>query len=84
MSGDCLRKIIKQAVSSIGLDPTRYSGHSLRAGGATDLFAARVPYWVIKKMGRWTSDAALRYYRSEEDVVSSVRKAFQRVSKSTL
>jgi hypothetical protein len=39
-----------------------------------DLFASRIPYWVIKKMG-WTSDAALKYYRSEEDVVASVRQA---------
>ena len=84
MNGDFLRHIIKSAVKDIGLDPTRYSGHSLRAGGATDLFAARIPYWVIKKMGRWKSDAALRYYRSEEDVVNSVRKAFKRLSTSAV
>lgn len=81
MSGDFLRKAIKLTVTSIGLDPRRFSGHSLRAGGATDLFEARVPYHIIKKMGRWKSDAAMRYYRSEEDVVKAVRKAFNRVSK---
>lgn len=84
MSGDFLRQIIKSGVASIGLNPQRFSGHSLRAGGATDLFAACVPYWVIKKMGRWTSDAALKYYRSEEDVVSSVRDAFHRMSQSVM
>jgi hypothetical protein len=80
MSDHYLRQLIKSSVAGIGLDPARFSGHSLRAGGATDLFAACVPYWVIKKMGRWKSDAALRYYRSEEDVVISVRDAFHRVS----
>ena len=84
MKGDFLRKLIKSGVSDLGLDPKRYSGHSLRAGGATDLFAARIPYWVIKKMGRWISDAALKYYRSEEDVVNSVRKAFHRMSQSAI
>lgn len=81
MSGDSFRKFIKQAASSIGLDPSRYSGHSLRSGGATDLFEARVPYHIIKTMGRWKSDAAMRYYRSDEDVVLAVKKAFTRMSK---
>jgi hypothetical protein len=84
MSGAFLRQVIKSSVADIGLNPQRFSGHSLRAGGATDLFAACVPYWVIKKMGRWTSDAALKYYRSQEDVVFSVRDAFHRMSQSAL
>ena len=81
MTGDYLRKLIKLAVASIGLDPSKFSGHSLRSGGATDLFEARVPYHIIKKMGRWKSDAAMRYYRSEEDVLKAVRKAFNRMCK---
>jgi hypothetical protein len=81
MSGDYFRKAIKQAVVSIGLDPQRFSGHSLRSGGATDRFEAKVAYHIIKKMGRWKSDAAMRYYRSEEDVVRAVKKAFSRMSK---
>lgn len=84
MSGDFIRNLIKLSVSGLGLDPSRYSGHSLRAGGATDLFASRIPFWIIKKMGRWSSDAALKYYRSDEDVVASVRQAFQRVSLSAM
>lgn len=84
MTGTFLRSLIKCEVAALGLDSSRYSGHSLRAGGATDLFAARIPYWVIKKMGRWTSDAALKYYRSEEDVITSVRKAFKRMSTSAI
>jgi hypothetical protein len=58
------RKVIKKCCASIGLDSTRYSGHSLRAGGATDLFVARVPHYIVKKMGRWKSDAAMLYYIS--------------------
>jgi hypothetical protein len=32
-------------------------------------------------MGRRKSDAAMKYYRSEEDVVRAVKKAFSRMSK---
>jgi hypothetical protein len=71
-----LRRRIKIAVASIGLDPKKYSGHSLRAGGATDLFVARVPYYIIKKKGRWVSDSAMQYYRDEEDIQEEVSKAF--------
>ena len=71
-----LRSRIKKAVKSIGLDPAKFSGHSLRAGGATDLFVARTPYYIIKKKGRWLSDAAMRYYRDEADVEAAVNKAF--------
>jgi hypothetical protein len=73
MTGAFLSGVSSMSVSSV-IDPRRFSGHSMRAGGAT-LFTSRIPYWVVKKMG-WTSDAALKYYRSEEDVVvASVRQA---------
>ena len=63
------------------MDSTRYSGHSLRAGGATDLFVARVPYYIIKKMGRWKSDAAMLYYRDDEDIRDAVTEAFTNLYK---
>lgn len=70
------RKLIKTSVAAIGLDPARYSGHSARAGGATDLFAAGLPYYVIKKYGRWKSDAALIYYRCETSIARCAATAF--------
>jgi hypothetical protein len=73
---DWLRKVIKKRVASIGLDPRQFSAHSLRAGGATDLFMQRLPFYVIQKAGRWLSDAALVYYRADEDVLDAVAEAF--------
>jgi hypothetical protein len=73
------RKIIKLCCKKVGLDDKYYSGHSLRAGGATDLFVARVPYYIIKKMGRWKSDAAMLYYRCDEDVENAVAEAFTKL-----
>lgn len=76
MSNHWWKGRIQRSIASIGLDINRYSGHSFRAGGATDLFVARVPYPTIKKAGRWKSDAALRYYRDEVDVADAVAQAF--------
>ena len=76
-SEESFRQLIKSTVASIGLDPNLYSGHSCRAGGATDLFAAGVPYYVVKKYGRWSSDTALIYYRCEFSIASQAAAAFQ-------
>ena len=70
------RRLIKRGVASIGLEAARFSGHSPRAGGATDMFAAGVPYYVIKKYGRWVSDTALIYYRCETSVAAAAAIAF--------
>ena len=79
VSAASLRYRIRKAAILIGLNPRHYSNHSLRVGGATDLFVARAPYFIIKKMGRWKSDAALLYYRDEEDVRVAVAEAFSRM-----
>jgi hypothetical protein len=76
-SADWFRKHLKKLCKDAGLDASQYSLHSLRAGGATDLFVARVPYPIIKKWGRWVSDAAMIYYRDDEDVVNAVFEAFK-------
>lgn len=73
------RKVIKKVWGKIGLEVKYYSGHSLRAGGATDLFVCRVPYYIIKKMGRWKSEAAMLYYRCDEDVKKEVAAAFTKL-----
>jgi integrase len=79
MSTSQLRSRIKGAISAIGRDSTRFGGHSLRAGGATDLFRARVPYPSIKKFGRWKSDTALIYYRDEDKISNEATKGFRRI-----
>ena len=56
-----LRSLLRRVVSNTNL----YSGHSLRAGGATDLFNSGMLYASIKTLGRWKSDAALLYFRDQ-------------------
>lgn len=50
---------------------TRYpllTGHSFRIGGTTHLLISKVPPDVVKAMGRWSSDAFLRYWRSVDQI----------------
>ena len=77
-SKEAFSELIKSGVASIGLDRNLFSGHSCRAGGATDLFAASIPYYVVKRYGRWKSDAALIYYRCETSIARCAAKAFER------
>ncbi len=70
------RTVIKSRVSLIGLDPEKYTGHSFRPGGATDLFAMGVSYPVVKLMGRWKSDAAILYLRDAMEVAKVSAAAF--------
>ena len=74
------RTIIKKCVIKLGLDPFHYSGHSLRAGAATDLFNMGVPYHSIQKRGRWKSDTFLVYFRDEKMVRRDARRAADRLA----
>jgi hypothetical protein len=78
MSRPRWRRALARFFTKAGYSSNQYSGHSFRAGGATDLFSLGVPYPTIKKMGRWKSDAALQYYREANQVASAVAKSFGR------
>lgn len=49
--------------SAAGLPTT---GHSFRIGGTTEFLLAGVSPDIVKALGRWSSDAFLRYWRSLE------------------
>ena len=75
---------LKAAAVALGLDPADHATHSLRAGGATALYAIGWPPSKIQRRGRWLSDCWLLYIwpdREEatglmEDVVSSPAPLF--------
>lgn len=59
--------IIKQRAAAVGLDPTRYSGHSLRAGFATSAAQSGVGSLSIRAQTGHRSDATLqRYIRNSQ------------------
>lgn len=58
----CLNRLL----NVIGLDPSKYSGHSFRIGAATSAATAGLQDHMIKTLGRWTSDAYNRYIHTSE------------------
>ena len=50
---------LKQCLREIGVDHSKYSGHSFRRGGATFAHRLGVDPLLIKRMGDWQTDACL-------------------------
>jgi integrase len=63
--------IIKQRLSEIGRDASYYSGHSLRAGFATEAARLGAPKWRIKAQTGHLTDSALERYIREGELYSS-------------
>jgi integrase len=67
LSGEAVCVIIRERVASAGIDPTGYSGHSLRAGFATSATQAGASTAKIRQQTGHASDAVLaRYVRDGE------------------
>jgi len=67
LKGEAVSIVVRERIAAAGLDPTGYSGHSLRAGFATSAARAGVLAWRIKAQTRHASDAMLaRYIREGE------------------
>jgi hypothetical protein len=66
MDKDLFMKLCNEVWSSNGLP--HISGHSFRIGGTTSLLRAGVSPYIVKKMGRWSSDAYLRYWRDLKEL----------------
>ena len=60
-----LVKHIKDIATWLGLDPSRYSGHSLCIRGATSVVQAGLSEWQIKLMGWWNSQVYQVYIKQD-------------------
>ena len=67
--------LLKTALTAAGIDPTRYSGHSFRIGAATTAAANGVSDATIQTLGRWASDAYLRYIRLPQQSLAQLSAA---------
>ena len=52
-----LDTVICCLLQQAGLNQSDYASQSFRVGAATTAAAAGLPTWLIKKLGRWTSNA---------------------------
>lgn len=67
LSGQAVSLVIKKRLQAAGMDPSGFSGHSLRSGFATSSAKAGVSYWKIRQQTGHASDAMLaRYIRETE------------------
>jgi integrase len=64
LSDKAVALIVKRRAKAVGLDPTRYAGHSLRAGLATSAAAAGASERVImSQTGHRSADMVRKYIR---------------------
>lgn len=67
LSGDAVSEVIRDRLAAAGIDPTGYSGHSLRAGFATSAAQAGASTLKIRAQTGHASDVMLsRYIRDGE------------------
>jgi len=76
LSGEAVSLVVKERVLAAGIDPSGYSGHSLRAGFATSAAQAGVSALKIRAQTGHASDAMLaRYVRDGELFVGNAAEA---------
>lgn len=76
LSDRAVAMIVKRAAEVAGLDPTRYSGHSLRAGLATSAAAAGVEERLIMAQTGHRSEKMVRRYIREGELFRRNAAAF--------
>lgn len=62
----------RQLLSMSGFQPSQYAGHSYRIGAATTAASVGLPPWLIKTLGRWSSDCYERYVQCPPSLLSGV------------
>jgi len=68
LSTRAVADIVKRAAEAAGLDPARYSGHSLRSGHCTTACRAGVPERVIMLQTGHRSERMLRRYLRRAEI----------------
>lgn len=68
LSTQAVAEIVKQRAKAIGLDSSKYSGHSLRAGLVTSAAQAGVSSWKIRQQTGHKSDAMLQRYIRDSQI----------------
>lgn len=71
LTGHAVGEIVKERIAALGMDPTKYGGHSLRAGLITSAAALGVPIWKLKAQSGHRSDAILSRYIRDSDLFTN-------------
>jgi len=68
LSKRAIADIVKRTAETGGLDPSRYSGHSLRSGHCTSAARAGVPERIIMQQTGHRSERMVRHYIQQSSV----------------
>ena len=82
LSCAAVTRALRQLLQQAGIDSLKYSSHSFRIGAATTAAAAGLPVWLIKNLGRWSSDAYLNYIHQQPSLTSEIYKLLSRTDAS--
>ena len=75
---DILRRLLQQA----GYQQCLYSSYSFRIGAATTTAVAGLPAWLIKSLGRWSSDAYQTYIQCPPETLCLISSLLARADTS--
>ena len=64
--------LLRDSARVAGLPYQSLKGHSFRIGAASVAAAAGLPDWLIKVLGRWSSDCYQLYIRTLQSTLESV------------
>ena len=74
-----IQGLIQLAAVADGQSTTRYGSHSLRIGGATAMYQTTKDLDIVKRFGRWNSDAFHGYlwesHERQKDLAKGMAKA---------
>lgn len=71
VSAEYVRAFMRERLTPLAPDGHRVTGHSLRYGGATALFAAGVRTDIIARLGRWSSAQMIDLYARVDTAAAS-------------
>ena len=66
-----LTAVIRQLLHQAGISPHMYASHSFRIGVATTAATAGFLTWLIKRLGRWNSNAFEQYIHTPSSIMNS-------------
>jgi len=78
LSRTAVTKTLRLLLKEAGFDESQYTSHSFRIGAATTAAAAGLPVWLIKTLGRWSSNAYLTYIHQQPSITSKIYELLSR------
>lgn len=61
--------LLSRLCRHVGVDPTHYSGHSLRIGAATTAAQRGIPDHLVQVLGRWSSSCFKLYIKTSKETI---------------